>query len=175
MGKSMLESSNLARWIEENAIQADLIKLSVRTRTVEDAAQAVGTSPSQIVKTLLFLINGEPVVAITCGTSRIDRRTIAAHFGVGRKRVKLADAEAVLEVTGYPVGAVPPFGLRQQIQTLIDPRVLEHAEVYAGGGAIDSLLRISPTEIVRVTEAVELDLLGTSREDDQSGHRRGDS
>ena len=160
----MLESSNLACWIEENAIQADLIKLSVHTPTVDDAAQAVGTSPSQIVKTLLFLVNGEPVVAITCGTSRIDRRAIAAYFEVGRKRVKLAGAEAVLEVTGYPVGAVPPFGLRQQVQTLIDPRVLEHTEVYAGGGAIDALLRISPTEIVRVTGAVVLDLLGTAQE-----------
>ena len=171
----MLESSKLARWIEENAIQAELIKLSVHTPTVEDAAQAVRTSPSQIVKTLLFLINGEPVVAITCGTSRIDRRTIAAYFEVGRKRVKLADAEAVLEMTGYPVGAVPPFGLRQQIQTLIDPSVLEHPEVYAGGGAIDTLLRISPTEIVRVTGAVVLDLLGTSQENNQSELGRGNS
>jgi Cys-tRNA(Pro) deacylase len=156
----MLESSNLAVWIEENAIQADLIKLSVRTPTVEDAAEAVGTSPSQIVKTLLFIVDGKPLVAIACGTSRVDRRTIAAYFGVGRKRVKLAGAETVLEMTGYPVGAVPPFGLKQQIQTFIDPRVLEHAEVYAGGGAIDSLLRISPGEIARVTGAVVLDLLG---------------
>ena len=156
----MPESSNLAGWIEENAVQADLIKLSVHTPTVEDAAKAVGTSPSQIVKTLLFFVDGEPVVAIACGTSRVDRRTIAAYFGVGRKRVKLAGAEAVLEMTGYPVGAVPPFGLKQQIQTLIDPRVLEHVEVYAGGGAIDSLLRISPGEIARVTGAVVLDLLG---------------
>jgi Cys-tRNA(Pro) deacylase len=167
----MLKSSNLARWIEENAIQADLIKLPVHTSTVEDAAQAVGTSPSQIVKTLLFLVNGEPVVAIACGTSHINRRTIAAYFGVGRKRVKLADAEDVLEVTGYPVGAVPPFGLRQQVQTLIDPRVLEHTEVHAGGGAIDTLVRISPTEIVRVTRAVVLDLLGTSQENNPSDHR----
>jgi Cys-tRNA(Pro) deacylase len=156
----MLESSNLAGWIEENTIQADLIKLAVHTPTVEDAAKAVGTSPSQIVKTLLFTVEGKPVVAIACGTSRVDRRTIAAYFGVGRKRVKLAGAEAVLEITGYPVGAVPPFGLKHQIQTLIDPRVMEHSEVYAGGGAIDCLLRISPGEIVRVTGAVVMDLLG---------------
>jgi Cys-tRNA(Pro) deacylase len=160
----MLDSSSLAGSIEENAIQANLIKLSVHTPTVEDAAKAVGTSPSQIVKTLLFLVAGEPLVAIASGTSRVDRRTIAAYFGIGRKRVKLAGAEAVLELTGYPVGAVPPFGLKRQIQTLIDPRVLEHAEVYAGGGAIDSLLRISPDEIVRVTGAVVLDLLGTAKE-----------
>ncbi len=158
----MPESSNLAEWIEENTIQADLIKLPVHTPTVKDAAKAVGTSPSQIIKPLVFTVDGEPVVAIACGTSRVDRRAIATYFGVGRKRVKLAGAEAVLEMTGYPVGAVPPFGLKQEMQTFIDPRVLEHKEVYAGGGAIDSLLRISPGEIVRVTGAVVLDLLGAT-------------
>lgn len=160
----MLESSNLSKWIDENTIQADLIKLAVLTPTVEDAAKAVGTSPSQIVKTLLFIVDDKPVVAIACGTSRVDRRTIAAYFSVGRKRVKLADAEAVLEITGYPVGAVPPFGLKQHIQTFIDPRVMEHVEVYAGGGAIDCLLRISPGEIARATGAIVLDLLGEAPE-----------
>ena len=155
----MLKSSDLARWIEKYAIRAELITLPVSTLTVEDAAQAVGTSPARIVKSLLFLIDGKPVVAIACGTSRIDRRSIAAYFGVGRKRVKLADAKTVLEVTGYPVGAVPPFGQRQSWPTLIDHRVLDHTEVYTGGGEIDTLLRVAPAEITRVTGAIELDLL----------------
>jgi len=156
----MLKSSDLARWIERQEIRAELISLPVNTLTVEDAARAVGTSPARIVKSLIFLINGNPVVAIACGTSRVDRRPIAAYFGVGRKRVKLADAETVLEVTGYPIGAVPPFGQQQSLSTLIDHRVLDHPEVYAGGGEIDTLLRVAPAEIVRVTGAIKLDLLG---------------
>ncbi len=155
----MLTTSDLARWMGDRGIEAELIPLPVKTLTVDDAAKALEISPDQIVKSLLFLIDGKPVVAIACGTSHVDRRTIAAHFGVGRKRVKLADAETVLKITGYLVGAVPPFGQRQRLDTLIDHRVLNHPVVYAGGGAIDTLLKVLPSEIVRVTGATELDLL----------------
>jgi prolyl-tRNA editing enzyme YbaK/EbsC (Cys-tRNA(Pro) deacylase) len=83
---------------------------------------------------------------------------------VGRKRVKLADAETVLNITGYPVGAMPPFGHRRPLPTLMDKRVLRQTEVYAGGGQIDALLRISPEAIFRVTSAIELDLIEPPKE-----------
>jgi prolyl-tRNA editing enzyme YbaK/EbsC (Cys-tRNA(Pro) deacylase) len=71
-----------------------------------------------------------------------------------------------MEITGYPVGAVPPFGQRQRLPVLIDRRVMAQSEVYAGGGAIDTLLKVTPKEIVRVTGAVELDLIGPTSKDD---------
>lgn len=154
----MLGPEDLQNYIERSDIQAEILTLTVPTPTVVDAARAVGTSPEMIIKSLVFLVGGEPILAIACGTSRIDRRQIAAHFGLGRKRIKLADAAKVVEVTGYDIGAVPPFGQRQRLTTLIDPRVLEHEVVYAGGGAIDTLLRVSPAEIQRVTDGIEIDL-----------------
>ena len=154
----MLNSSDLAEFMESQDIGGEIVYLAQHVLTVEDAARAVGTTPDQIVKSLLFLIDGEPVMAIACGTTHVDRRPIAARYGVGRKRVKLADADTVLEVTGYPVGAVPPFGLRQPLPTLIDQDVLLHAEVYAGGGEINALVRVSPQEIMAVTDAVSMDL-----------------
>jgi len=51
------------------------------------------------------------------------------------------------------VGTMPPFGHKSRLRTLIDAGVLAQPEVYAGGGAIDALLRIAPAEIVRVTKA----------------------
>jgi prolyl-tRNA editing enzyme YbaK/EbsC (Cys-tRNA(Pro) deacylase) len=153
----MLETSDLVRFIESHHVMANILELDVATPTVEDAANAVGTSAEQIVKSLLFLVDGRPVVMITCGTSHVDRRPIAAYFSVGRKRVKLADADTVLEITGYPIGAMPPFGLSQPLPTLMDRRVLEHEVVYAGGGGLDALMRISPIELLRVTGAVEMD------------------
>ncbi len=154
----MLNSSDLADFMESHDISGKIVHLTQNVLTVEDAASAVGTTPDQIVKSLLFLIDGKPVMAIACGTSRVDRRPIAAHYSVGRKRVKLADADTVLEVTGYPIGAVPPFGLRQSLPTLIDQDVLTHEEVYAGGGELNALVRVSPQEIVAVTGAVGMDL-----------------
>jgi prolyl-tRNA editing enzyme YbaK/EbsC (Cys-tRNA(Pro) deacylase) len=154
----MLDIPHLEAFMAENGIPGEIVSLPVQTLTVSDAAVAVGTSPERIVKSLLFLVDERPVLAIACGTARVDRRPIAAHFGVGRKRVKLADAETVAAITGYPIGAVPPFGHRQRLHTIIDPRVLQMPSIYAGGGAESALLRVSPGDIVRVTRAVELDL-----------------
>lgn len=155
----MLGSSDLANYVEEHGIEAQVITLPVETPTVERAARAVGTSPDRIVKSLLFLVDDEPVIAIACGEARIDRRSIAAQYGVGRKRVRLADAETVLKLTGYPIGAMPPFGHRRAIRTLIDWRVLEQPEVYAGGGSIAALMRVPAAEILRLTSATVLDLI----------------
>jgi len=143
--------ADLERFLQKHHIAGKVLILPQPTPTVETAAQAVGVPPERIVKSLLFLVNGQPVLAVACGPARVERRAIAAHFGVGRKRVKLADAATVLRLTGYPVGAVPPFGFPQPIPTLIDPAVLEHPEVYAGGGAENALLRITPQVIQHVT------------------------
>jgi prolyl-tRNA editing enzyme YbaK/EbsC (Cys-tRNA(Pro) deacylase) len=72
--------------------------------------------------------------------------------------VKLAGPDTVLSVTGYTVGAVPPFGHLKPIQTLIDHRVLEMPQIYAGGGAEDALLRLDPQEILQATHVIRIDL-----------------
>ena len=91
------------------------------------------------------------ILAITCGTTPVEKRVLASRFGVGRKKVELADADTVLKVTGYPVGGVPPFGHINAVQTFIDPSVLAHDEVYAGGGGGNALLRINPKDMLEYT------------------------
>jgi prolyl-tRNA editing enzyme YbaK/EbsC (Cys-tRNA(Pro) deacylase) len=100
-----------------------------------------------------------PVLAIACGLSSIQRRAIADLYGVGKKRVKLASAETVLEISGYEVGAMPPFGHRQPLVTLIDRKVLEFTDAYAGGGAENAIVHLTPQDILRVSGARVLDLL----------------
>jgi prolyl-tRNA editing enzyme YbaK/EbsC (Cys-tRNA(Pro) deacylase) len=65
----------------------------------------------------------------------------------------------VLEISGYEVGAMPPFGHRQLLTTLIDRRVLDFTDAYAGGGAENALAHLNPQDILRVTGAKVLDLL----------------
>jgi Cys-tRNA(Pro) deacylase len=148
----------LEQFLQAHGIQGTLIPLSVPTPTVETAAEAIGTTPDRIVKSLLFLIDERPVLVISSGTDRIERRNLAKHFHVGRTRVKLADAGTVLSITGYEVGAVPPFGHKQQLDVILERRVFQQPVVYAGGGSIESLLEIAPEEILRVTHATVLDL-----------------
>jgi len=149
----------LQAYMHAHGVQGEILHLEVPTPTVETAAQAVNARPEQIIKSILFIIDDQPVLAIACGLATIGRRAIADLYGVGRKRVKLATPERVLEISGYEVGAMPPFGHRQPLSTLIDPRVLEQSEAYAGGGAENALVRLNPQAIQRVTQAKILDLL----------------
>jgi prolyl-tRNA editing enzyme YbaK/EbsC (Cys-tRNA(Pro) deacylase) len=145
--------------MQAQGVQGQILHLDVPTPTVEAAAQAVSARPEQIIKSILFMVDAQPVLAIACGLSTIGRRPIADLFGVGKKRVRLATAQQVLEISGFEVGAMPPFGHRQPLHTLVDRRVLEVPEAYAGGGAENALVRLNPQEIQRVTGAEILDLL----------------
>jgi len=158
----MLSPSALALFLRERGLRAELLALPMKTPTVEAAAEAVGTSSNKIVKSVLFMVDDRPVLAITSGTNRIDRRLIAKNFGVGRKRVRLADENQVQASTGYPVGAVPPFGHPEPLLTIIDPGVLEHDVVYAGGGASDHLIKVETAEILRITQGEVLELTDRS-------------
>lgn len=150
----MLTPDDLERYIREHGIEAELLRDVGDTATVEGAAAALGVPPESIVKTLVFLVDGRPVVYITHGTQRVDPRILARHFGVGRKKVRLADPQTVLELTGYPAGGVPPFGHRTPLPTLIDARVLALPVVYAGGGDDHTMMRITPEALRQATQAV---------------------
>ncbi len=149
----------LSAFLHNRGIRGEILKLDVPTPTVETAAQAVNARPEQIIKSILFIADDQPVLAIASGLATINRRPIADFYGVGKKRVKLASAQLVLEVSGYEVGAMPPFGHRQPLNTLIDRRLLDLNEAYAGGGAENALLRLDPHDILSVTGASVLDLL----------------
>lgn len=154
-----LDTLDLRGFMQAHAIQGEILQLNVPTPTVESAAQAVNAAPEQIIKSILFLVDNQPVLAIACGLSNIGRRAIADLYSVGKKRVKLASPEKVLDISGYEVGAMPPFGHRQPLVTLMDRKVLDVPEVYAGGGAENTLVRLNPHDILRVTGAKVMDLL----------------
>jgi peptidoglycan LD-endopeptidase LytH len=148
-----LKPDNLQAFMDANHVKGELLELETLTPTVESAARAVNAFPEQIVKSILFLVGETPILAVGCGTTSIDKRAIAVHYSVGRKRVKLASPEQVLKLSGYGVGAMPPFGHFNPIPTLIDPSVLTQSIVYTGGGAENTLIRISPNDILRITRA----------------------
>lgn len=159
-----MDDKDLKEYLAAQGVSGEVIRLPAHTPTVEAAAQALGTTVDRIAKSLLFLLDqgaGDPVpiLVIANGTDRVDYRQVAAWAGLSRKRVRLADAATVRAVTGYPVGAVPPLGHPRPLRTLMDRRVLQQPEVYAGGGAVDALLRITPAELVRATGAETVDVV----------------
>jgi prolyl-tRNA editing enzyme YbaK/EbsC (Cys-tRNA(Pro) deacylase) len=89
-------------------IQVQMFETS--TATSQEAADSIGTSLGSIAKSLCFLVGGEPVVVIASGDQRVDDRKLGALREVSRKKVKIANAEATVEATGYAPGGVPPVG-----------------------------------------------------------------
>jgi prolyl-tRNA editing enzyme YbaK/EbsC (Cys-tRNA(Pro) deacylase) len=151
MGEApILGSIDLERFIREHGIKAEIVHLPVETPTVDRAATAVGTAPEQIVKSLLFLVHSQPILVVARGPENVDRRAIGRHMQVGRKQVSLADPDVVLAFTGYPVGALPPFGHWKPIRTLVDRAVTDLPLLYAGGGSPRALMRLEPAELLRV-------------------------
>jgi prolyl-tRNA editing enzyme YbaK/EbsC (Cys-tRNA(Pro) deacylase) len=153
-----LNQADLQVFIDTNELQATILPLSQSTATVDEAAQALGVHTDQIIKSLVFVVGAKPLLAINNGLARIDRKKLGAALEVGRRKVKFADPDQALVITGFAVGSMPPFGHRQPLRTLVDRRVLLHEAVYGGGGDGDTMLRLTPTELVEFTGAEVVDI-----------------
>jgi Cys-tRNA(Pro) deacylase len=149
----MLTSQDLQQFIDQNQIAAEILPMKEDTPTVPDAARALGVEEDQIIKSLVFLVDGQPTLVIASGTRKVDDRLVARYYGVGRKRAKMVRPEQALDITGYVIGAMPPFGHRTQLRTIVDTDVVAHQEIFGGGGEINAMLRLKPEELLRVTGA----------------------
>jgi Cys-tRNA(Pro) deacylase len=148
-----MDSENLQQFIDRYNIAADIISLEEHTLTVGDAARALHIETDQIIKSLVFQVNGDPFLVINNGLARVDRKKLAAYLGVGRKKVKFADPDQVLEITGFIVGSMPPFGHKNKLRTLIDPAVTRMETVYGGGGDINAMMKIAIDVLLEATQA----------------------
>ena len=122
------------------------------TATSQMAADNIGCEVGQIVKTLAFMVNGEPIVILASGDQYIDDRKLAALFEVGRKKVKIATPEQCVEIYGYAPGGVPPVAHRTlNLPMYIDDSLQRYDQVYAAGGAYNAIFPISLSQLIDIT------------------------
>ena len=126
------------------------------TKTAADAAAAIGVSVGQIVKSLVFSVDGEIVMAYVSGANQLDEKKLAA--AAGGAKCSRVDADAVRAATGYPIGGVPPFGHSTQLRVFVDPDLLQYDEVWAAAGTWNDNFGANPNDIVRVAGGVVTDL-----------------
>ena len=126
------------------------------TKTAQDAANAIGVSVGQIVKSLVFGVDGEIVMAYVSGANQLDEKKLA--LAAGGTKCSRVDADAVREATGYPIGGVPPFGHSTQLRVFVDPDLLQYDEVWAAAGTWNDNFGAAPADIVRVAGGVVTDL-----------------
>jgi Cys-tRNA(Pro) deacylase len=125
-------------------------------KTAADAASAIGVAVGQIVKSLIFAVDGEVVLAYVSGANQLDEKKLAAASG-GAKCARV-DADTVYEATGFPIGGVPPFGHRTQLRVFIDPDLLQYDEVWAAAGTWHDVFGIEPHKLVEASGGLVTDL-----------------
>jgi Cys-tRNA(Pro) deacylase len=126
------------------------------TKTAADAAAAIGVEVGQIVKSLIFAVDGEVVLAYVSGANQLDERKLAA--AAGGTKARRVDADVVRDATGYPIGGVPPFGHARALRAFVDPELLRWDEVWAAAGTWHDVFPLSPEDLVRVSGAEVADL-----------------
>jgi Cys-tRNA(Pro) deacylase len=126
------------------------------TKTAADAAAAIGVTVGQIVKSLVFGVDGEIVMALVSGSNQLDEKKLALAAG-GAKCARV-DADAVREATGFPIGGVPPFGHSTQLRVFVDPDLLTYDEVWAAAGTWNDVFPIAPNDLVRASGGVVTNL-----------------
>jgi prolyl-tRNA editing enzyme YbaK/EbsC (Cys-tRNA(Pro) deacylase) len=147
--------SRFEEWLAGSGIGIAVKQFPAGTRTASDAARAVGCEVGQIVKSLVFVAAGRPVVALVSGANRLDESRLGAAAG---EPVAKADAEAARSATGYSIGGVPPFGHSTEVPVLMDRDLLSHAVVWAAAGRPDSVFEIDPERLRELSQATVADL-----------------
>ena len=127
-----------------------VIELEVAVKTAAAAAEAVGCTPAQIVKSLVFqgVTSGVPVLVVASGANRVSEAKLQALLG---EPVRMGPPKFVREVTGYAIGGIPPVGHVQKLDTIIDAHLLTLEGLWAAAGHPNSLFALTPDELVRMT------------------------
>jgi Cys-tRNA(Pro) deacylase len=126
------------------------------TKTAADAAAAIGVQVGQIVKSLIFAVDGHVVLAYVSGANQLDEKKLAAVAG-GQKCSRV-DADTVRTVTGFPIGGVPPFGHATHLDVFIDEELLQYDEVWAAAGTWNDVFPIAPDDLVTASGGAVTDL-----------------
>jgi prolyl-tRNA editing enzyme YbaK/EbsC (Cys-tRNA(Pro) deacylase) len=148
---------NVATFLRAAGAEARLEEFDAETATAADAARAVGAEASDIVKSLVVLCDGRPVLALVPGDRRGDLAKIARAAGANDARI--ARAEEVRSITGFEPGAVAPFPLPNVERVVIDRSLLSRRAVWIGAGSPRHLALLPAPELVRLSRAIPADLV----------------
>lgn len=148
-----MAGSKAVERFEREALQRGL-SLEVRefpqgTKTAEAAARAVGCEVGQIVKSLVFVGDGKPFVALTSGANRADTERLAEALGVAD--VRRASPEEARDATGFAIGGTPPFGYPRPVRVLMDRDLLAYDVLWAAAGTPQAVFPIAPNDLARAS------------------------
>jgi Cys-tRNA(Pro) deacylase len=135
--------------LRQLGLPGEVVQFKASTRTASDAASAVGCALGQIVKTLFFLADGRPTIALVAGDRQADTARLAELLGIGRKKLKMGTPDEVMEHTGYPVGGVAPVGWLKPCDVVVDESLKRFDVVWAAAGNGNAVFEARTADLVR--------------------------
>ena len=137
--------------LNEFGFELNVIEFSDSTRTAQEAANAIGCTVGQIAKSLIFKgkSSQKPILIIASGTNRVNEKLVKEYTG---EKLEKADAEFVLENTGFVIGGIPPVGHTKPIDTFIDEDLMQYSEIWAAAGTPNAVFKLTPEILVEITK-----------------------
>ena len=139
------------REAEARGLSLDVRTFPEGTKTADAAARAVGCEVGQIVKSLVFVGEGQPMLVLTSGANRADPGRLAAVAGA--REVRRATPEEARAATGFAIGGTPPFGHPRALRAFMDRDLLAYERLWAAAGSPDAVFPIAPQELLRAADA----------------------
>ena len=149
----------LDRFREEaskRGLSPKILEFPEGTKTAAEAARAVGCGIGQIVKSLVFVADGEAVLALTSGQNRVDSTALARLMEVSS--VRKATPEEAREATGFAIGGTPPFGHPHPLRVFVDRDLLSHEVVWAAAGTPQAVFALTPQELLAASGGEPADI-----------------
>jgi prolyl-tRNA editing enzyme YbaK/EbsC (Cys-tRNA(Pro) deacylase) len=140
------------------SLSPDLVReLPADTRTAEGAAKAVGAPVGSIVKSLVFLADDAPILALVAGDRRADVKRLREILCLSKKRLRIAQPAEVQDSTGFEPGGVPPVGHSRPMRTLVDRSLSRYDTVWAAAGSGNAVFPLSLSQLVDITHGEVVD------------------
>lgn len=143
-------TERVARALQANGVEVQVLEFPQGTRTARDAAAAVGTTVARIVKSLVYLSDGRPMLVLISGANRVDPLKLGR--AAGATTVTRATPDEVRRSTGFAIGGVPPVGHDTRLPVYIDQDLMQYDTVYAAAGTPNTVFAIDPRVLRQITE-----------------------
>jgi prolyl-tRNA editing enzyme YbaK/EbsC (Cys-tRNA(Pro) deacylase) len=132
-------------------VDIEIRRFGATTRTAEDAAREIGTEVRRIVKSLVFIADGRPVLVLCCGDNRVSVKRLEDLLRA--RSVRRATADEAKAHTGFPIGGVPPFGHASTLEVIADEKLQRFDKVWAAAGLPDAVFEVAVADLKRLSGA----------------------
>ncbi len=156
-------STPVTRFLDECGVSYRFFRHAGAVHSLEQAALERGQHPEQIIRSIVFrLSHGGYVMVLVAGEKQISWQALRHHLGTSR--ISMATEAEVLQVTGYPLGAVSPFGTKQPIRLLVDRGVFQEDEISIGSGVRYTTVIMQREDLLHALGKVEVGNFASSDE-----------